>query len=221
MYFTLSMDWGKQFRYLNSFPSSFRNSTYLHLPQYLVNTIIYKTSTMNSDRLHGLTAVVTGSSSGLGRGIALALAAAGARLVVCADLKETQDVRSSMDPSVKASKGADMASRALEVANKSSEDDADTPTHEFIRSQYGEDRAFYVRCDISLEQDDVDNDIYSTGYAIQEAVNRTGRLDLFVALFFFYLNVHCPKIEELMTMVIKTELSIMPERESWIFQCMI
>lgn len=166
---------------------------------------------MSSDRLHGLTAVVTGSSSGLGRGIALALAAAGARLVVCADLKETQHVRSTMDPSVKASKGADMASRALEVSNKDGEDDADTPTHELIRSRYGEDKSFYVRCDISVEQDDVDHDIYSTGYAIQEAINRTGRLDLFVALllwFSFFCAFFCffRETKELMTMGTKTAL---------------
>lgn len=63
------------------------------------------------------------------------------------------------------------------------EKDADLPTHEFIRSRCVEDRALYIGCDISLEQDNVMNDFYSTGRAVQEAVKKkTGRLDSFMAL---------------------------------------
>lgn len=135
---------------------------------------------MAATRLEGLTAVVTGSSSGIGRGIALALAAAGARLVVCADLKEGHVAPSTLAANVKASShGAEMASRAL-VASQDNDESVDTPTHELIHARYGKDRAIFVRCDISREESDAAAGIFSIEHAIQEAVSRTGRLDLSV-----------------------------------------
>ena len=76
-------------------------------------------------RIHDKTCVVTGSSSGLGRAIALAFAAQGARLVVCADLKSTP-------------KSSFMA------------EDAGTPTDEVICRRYGEGKAIFVQTNVTI-----------------------------------------------------------------------
>jgi NAD(P)-dependent dehydrogenase (short-subunit alcohol dehydrogenase family) len=138
---------------------------------------------MAASRLEGLTAVVTGSSSGIGQGIALALAAAGARFVICADLKEGHVAQSALGSGVKSSShGAKMASRAL-VAAKDDDESVDTPTHELIHARHGKERAIFVRCDINREKSDTADGIFSIEDAIQEALSRTGRLDLSVVSF--------------------------------------
>ena len=76
-------------------------------------------------RLHDKVAIITGSSSGLGRAIALAYAAHGTRLVVCADLR----------PNARGAFGVDSAA---------------TPTHELICQRYGEARAVFVRTDVTI-----------------------------------------------------------------------
>jgi len=76
-------------------------------------------------RLHDKVAIITGSSSGLGRAIALAYAAHGTRLVVCADLR----------PDARGAFGVDSAT---------------TPTHELICQRYGDARAIFVRTDVTV-----------------------------------------------------------------------
>ncbi|KAK5322336.1 hypothetical protein LTR93_005539 [Exophiala xenobiotica] len=71
-------------------------------------------------RLHHRVAIVTGSSSGLGRGIALALAREGA-YVVCAD-------------------------RVTEARQDGFEEDKHIPTHEVITNNGG--KAFFQKCDL-------------------------------------------------------------------------
>lgn len=66
---------------------------------------------------------MTGSSSGLGRAIALAFAIQGTRLVICADLK----------PNAPAGE--------------------DIPTHELIRSRFGAEKAAFVKTDVGVEED--------------------------------------------------------------------
>ena len=76
-------------------------------------------------RMQDKVCVVTGSSSGLGRAVALAFAAQGARLVVCADLKST--------PS-----STFMA------------EEAGTPTDEVICRRYGDGKAIFVQTNVTV-----------------------------------------------------------------------
>lgn len=81
-------------------------------------------SEMGGPRLPQKVALITGSSSGVGRAIALLFASEGTSLIVCADLKP------------EAAQGADA--------------DADYPTHELIRKKYGDGKAVYVRTDVGV-----------------------------------------------------------------------
>ena len=75
-------------------------------------------------RLKEKVCIVTGSSSGLGRATALAFAAQGARLVVCADLRSTP-------------KSNFMA------------EEAGTPTDEVICRRYGDGKAVFVKTNVT------------------------------------------------------------------------
>lgn len=66
---------------------------------------------------------MTGSSSGLGRAIALAFSAQGTRFVVCADL------------------------------NAGPPAGEDVSTHELIRRRFGEESAGFFRTDVGVEED--------------------------------------------------------------------
>lgn len=78
-----------------------------------------------SGRLHGRIAIVTGASSGMGRGIALALAREGA-YVVCSDLTE-------------------------QCAQHGFEEDRAIPTHTVITNNGG--TSAYTKCDMGNTKD--------------------------------------------------------------------
>ena len=79
-------------------------------------------------RLSDKVAIVTASSSGIGRAIALAFASQGTKLVVCADLQPTAR------PGI-----------AEEAAAKA--------THELIQEQHGNERAIFIKTDALVESE--------------------------------------------------------------------
>ena len=86
------------------------------------------TTPLLSNRLASRISIVTGSSSGLGRAIALAFAANGASPIVCSDLRP--DARETWTI-----------------------EEADVPTHELICRRYGPGKAVYVKADVTVASD--------------------------------------------------------------------
>lgn len=130
-------------------------------------------SATDAGRLSSIrSAIVTGSSSGIGRAIALGLAAAGVRLVVCADLT----------PGPGAGEGA-----VWETA----EEERQLATHQLVSRRHGVGRAIFVRCDVTCESarpdgtgpvavegGDVGNTIWGVVDLVAETVARAGQLDV-------------------------------------------
>lgn len=86
------------------------------------------TTPLVSTRLDSRVTIVTGSSSGLGRAIALAFAANSASPIVCSDIRTSP--------------------RGTWCVN-----DATIPTHELICQRYGEGKAVYVQADATIASD--------------------------------------------------------------------
>ena len=84
---------------------------------------------MSAPRLANKIVLITGSSAGIGRAIALKFAAEHARLIVCADLTPGASVKNGTE--------------------------ADVPTHELIAQRMGGDseRAMFVQTDVGKEED--------------------------------------------------------------------
>ena len=84
-------------------------------------------TTFYPPRLQDKVAIITGSSSGLGRAIALAYASHGTKLVVCADLHpEPRDIEAEKDA---------------------------RPTHELVQQMYGPGKVIFVKMNVGHEDD--------------------------------------------------------------------
>ncbi|KAI4087483.1 MAG: hypothetical protein LQ339_008891 [Xanthoria mediterranea] len=104
-----------------------------------------------STRLASRCTIITGSSSGLGRAIALAFAANGAGPIICADLR----------PDPRGDWGVD---------------EPGVPTHELINKRYGEGKAEFVKADATVG-DDVEravNRAVEVGGRLDVIVNNAG-----------------------------------------------
>ena len=128
-------------------------------------------SRYDSRRLaHLRAAIVTGSSSGIGRAVALAFADLGVGLVVCADIKSAPE-------------SADWA------AWEATPEDRSYATHQLIEMRHGSGRAIFARCDVSIEhaetshaskemEVEIENKKWGMANVVEETVRRAGRLDV-------------------------------------------
>ena len=134
---------------------------------------------MTYARLSNLTAVVTGSSSGIGRRIALAFADEGARLVVCADLNpKTSETKLDSFPDIEQPfTGRDMILNAIST-HRSEAADQGIPTHDLICQRHGPGRAIFVHCDVRHEKASENDSIVGPKEAIELAIQSTGRLNV-------------------------------------------
>lgn len=127
-----------------------------------------------ASRLSNKVVVVTGSSSGIGRSIAIAFASQGAKLVVCADMQPNcYDIAETVP--------------TCEESN-----DSRQPTHELVCRLHGLGTGIFVRCDVSLVLDEKGassdevvrigeallDQVRGVHVAIEEAVRIGGRLDM-------------------------------------------
>jgi len=127
-------------------------------------------------RLDGLTAIVTGSSSGIGRSIALAFAREGAKHVVCVDIvSEAPNFESRVD-----------AKDLHHVVERELNEEL-SATHELIRQRHGQDKATFFKCDVSLEKRPGEKDpengqdgqkLYGVAGLMDAAMQTLGRLDV-------------------------------------------
>ncbi|KAK4506627.1 hypothetical protein PRZ48_000359 [Zasmidium cellare] len=107
----------------------------------------------STSRLEGITAMVTGSSSGIGRAVALQLATEGAKAVICVDVRPG-------------------------LAQPRSNEDA-LPTHEVIQSRHGNEAAAFMQCDISVEEDGR-GETLGVANVMRNIAELTGRIDVLV-----------------------------------------
>ncbi|MBE7181216.1 MAG: SDR family oxidoreductase [Terriglobus roseus] len=112
---------------------------------------------MASNRLAGRTALITGSSSGIGRAVAIAFAAEGAN-VCCLDLYP--NLRNAVDPAT---------GKADSIHNRITSGE---PTHELLARQHGDARVTFVKTDVTSARD--------WERAVQACVERFSRLDIVV-----------------------------------------
>ena len=106
---------------------------------------------LRGDRVQNKVCIVTGSSSGLGRAVALAFASQGARLIVCADLQPTPKSHFQAE-------------------------EAGTPTHEVICQRYGAGKGIFKKTNVA-EGEEVHNlvkDAVQTGGRLDVMVNNAG-----------------------------------------------
>lgn len=106
---------------------------------------------LRGDRVQDKVCIVTGSSSGLGRAMALAFASQGARLIVCADLQPTPKSHFQAE-------------------------EAGTPTHEVICQRYGAGKGIFKKTNVAEGNDvhELVKEAVRTGGRLDVMANNAG-----------------------------------------------